>query len=77
MSWTDGSYSSDHSSSGRFVRDFSDLFDASAFALGYLRTYEDPILRRWNGLVRGDHTGYQSAVVTDDDGNKSIRYMPF
>ena len=65
------------SSSGRFVRDFSDLFDASAFALGYLRTYEDPILRRWNGLVRGDHTGYQSAVVTDDDGNKSIRYMPF
>ena len=66
------------SSSGRFIRDFSDLFDRSAFALGYLRAYEDPMLRRWNGLVRGDHTGYQSAVVTDEDtGEKYVRYMPF
>ncbi len=66
------------SSSGRFIRDFSDLFDRRAFSLGYMRVYEDPMLQRWSALVRGDHTNYRSAVVTDPETNeKSVRYMPF
>ncbi|MBI4818937.1 MAG: hypothetical protein HY791_21885 [Deltaproteobacteria bacterium] len=66
------------SSSGTFIRDFSDLFDRRAFSLGYLRTYEDPIIRRFSGLIRNDHTGYQPAVVTDEDtGEKYVRYAPF
>ena len=66
------------SSSGRFIRDFSDLFDRRAFTLGYLRVYEDPMIQRFSALVRGDHDGYLSSIVTDDDtGEKYVRYQPF
>lgn len=66
------------SSSGRFIRSFADLFDRRAFTLGYLRAYEDPMIRRWQGLIRGEHSGYESAVVLDDDtGEKYVRYTPF
>lgn len=65
------------SSSGRFVRDLTDLFDRGAFSLGYIRAYEDPIIQRFSALIRGDHDGYRSAVLTDDQGNRTIRYMPF
>ncbi|MBI2375257.1 MAG: hypothetical protein HYV07_14780 [Deltaproteobacteria bacterium] len=66
------------SSSGTFIRDLSDLFDRRAFSLGYLRTYEDPIIRRFSGLIRNDHTGYRPAVVEDEaTGEKFVRYMPF
>jgi uncharacterized protein DUF4953 len=65
------------SSSGFFVRDLSDLFDRRAFSLGYLRVFEDPMIQRFASLIEGDFTGYQSAVVTDTDGSKYVRYMPF
>src|SRR5207244_1383398 len=55
----------------------SDFFDRRAFSLGYLRVYDDPIIRRFSALIRGDHDGYRSAVVTDTDGTKYVRYMPF
>ncbi|MCC7380833.1 MAG: zinc-dependent metalloprotease [Deltaproteobacteria bacterium] len=65
------------SSSGRFVRDYSDFFDRRAFTLGYLRAYEDPMIRRYSGLIRGDHRGYQSAVVTDPvTSERYVRYTP-
>lgn len=65
-------------SSGRFIRDFSDLFDRRAFSLGYLRAWEDPIIQRFSGLIRGDHTGYRSAILRDPDTNEPyVRYMPF
>jgi hypothetical protein len=65
------------SSSGFFFRDFSDLFDRRAFSLGYLRAYEDPIIQRFSALIQGEHTGYSSAVSTDEQGQKYVRYMPF
>ena len=66
------------SSSGRFIRDFADLFDRRAFTLGYMRAYEDPMLRRFSGLIRGEHDGYRSVVVDDDTtGDKVVRYKPF
>lgn len=64
-------------SSGRFVRDFSDLFNRRAFSLGYLRVYLDPMVQRWSALITGDFTGYRSHVVTDPDTDeKFVRYMP-
>lgn len=65
------------SSSGRFVRDLSDLFDRRAFQLGYLRVFDDPILQRFAALISGDHRGYRSRVVTDENGERYVRYMPF
>ncbi len=64
------------SSSGSFIRDFSDFFDRRAFQLGYMRAYEDTMIQRWNALVRGVHDGYRSAVLVDDEGKKYVRYMP-
>ena len=64
-------------SSGRFVRDFSDLFNRRAFSLGYLRVYLDPLVQRWSALISGNFDGYRSRVVTDDDGERFVRYMPF
>lgn len=65
------------SSSGFFARSFEDLFDRRAFSLGYLRVYLDPMLQRFASLVEGDHKGYRSRVVVDDDtGEKYVRYMP-
>ena len=64
-------------SSGRFVRDFSDLFDRRAYSLGYLRVYLDPMVQRWSALVTGDFTGYRSHVVTDPDtSERYVRYTP-
>jgi hypothetical protein len=64
-------------SSGRFVRDFSDLFNRRAYSLGYLRVYLDPMLQRWSSLVTGDFEGYRSHVVTDDETNERfVRYAP-
>ncbi|MEO1229529.1 MAG: hypothetical protein AAFZ18_11530, partial [Myxococcota bacterium] len=65
------------SSSGRFVRDLSDLFDRRAFSLGYLRVFNDPLLQRFSALVSGDHNGYRSRVVSDETGETFVRYMPF
>jgi len=74
------------SSSGRFVRDLTDLFDRGAFSLGYIRAYEDPIIQRFSALIRGDHgaapavanlPSYRSRVLTDANGEKYVRYMPF
>jgi hypothetical protein len=65
------------SSSGFFARSFADLFDRRAYSLGYLRVYLDPMVQRFNALITGDHTGYRSRVVTDEDtGEKYVRYMP-
>ncbi len=64
-------------SSGRFVRDFSDVFDRRSFSLGYLRVYLDPMLQRFASLIEGDHTGYRSHVVTDPTTQERyVRYMP-
>jgi hypothetical protein len=64
-------------SSGRFVRDFSDLFDRRAFSLGYLRVYLDPMLQRWSALVTGDFDGYRAHVVSDPGSQeKYVRYTP-
>ena len=64
-------------SSGRFVRDFSDVFDRRSFSLGYLRVYLDPMLQRFASLIEGDHTGYRSHVVTDSETQERyVRYMP-
>lgn len=65
------------SSSGRFVRDLTDLFDRGAFSLGYIRAYEDPIIQRFSALIRGDHDEYRSAVLEDENGDKYVRYTPF
>ncbi len=66
------------SSSGSFIRDYADLFDRRAFSLGYLRAWEDPIIQRMSGLIRGDFNGYRPAVVVDDQtGEKYVRYTPF
>ena len=68
-------------SSGVFYRDVTDIFDRSAFSLGYHRVYLDPMLQRFASLVQGDHTGYEPRVVTstatDGTVSKSVRYMPF
>lgn len=65
------------SSSGSFIRDLSDLFDRRAFRLGYMRAYEDPMARRFSGLIRGDHTGHKSVVKTDaGTQEKWVRYSP-
>ena len=64
-------------SSGQFVRDFSDVFDRRSFSLGYLRVYLDPMLQRFSSLITGDHTGYRSHVVIDPDTQERyVRYMP-
>jgi hypothetical protein len=66
-------------SSGRFVRDFSDLFNRRAYSLGYLRVYLDPMLQRWAALVTGDFEGYRAHVVTPEEGTEAdryVRYMP-
>ena len=63
-------------SSGRFVRDLSDLFDRRAFQLGYLRVFQDPLLQRFSALISGDHEGYRSRVISED-GDTYVRYMPF
>jgi hypothetical protein len=63
-------------SSGIFVRDVADLFDRRAFSLGYMRAFEDPMIQRFNALITGDSTGYESVVESDDNG-KFVRYMPF
>jgi hypothetical protein len=66
------------SSSGYFIRDLTDLFDRRAFTLGYLRAWEDPIIQRFSGLIRGDWNGYRPAVITDPmTQEKYVRYMPF
>jgi hypothetical protein len=65
------------SSSGFFLRDFSDLFDRRAFSLGYLRVFDDPLIQRFASLIEGDFKGYESAVLTDAQNNKYVRYMPF
>jgi hypothetical protein len=65
------------SSSGFFLRDFSDLFDRRAFSLGYLRVFDDPIIQRFNALITGDTKGYESVVLKDEKGQKYVRYMPF
>ncbi len=66
------------SSSGRFVRDFADVFDRRAFSLGYLRVFQDPLLQRFSALISGDHTGYRSRVVEDETGSgRYVRYTPF
>jgi hypothetical protein len=66
------------SSSGAFIRDYSDFFDRRAFSLGYLRAYEDPMIRRFSSLIRGIHDGYRSVVVTEEDtGDRYVRYTPF
>lgn len=65
------------SSSGSFIRDLSDLFDRRAFSLGYMRAYEDPMIRRFSGLIRGDHDGYRSRIVSDEGSEeKYVRYDP-
>jgi hypothetical protein len=64
-------------SSGIFVRDVADLFDRRAFSLGYMRVFEDPMIQRFAALIENDHTGYESAVATDENGEKYVRYMPF
>lgn len=69
------------SSSGRFVRDISDLFDRRAFSLGYLRVYLDPMLQRFAALIEGDHWGYRPRVVGTPpagggDDERFVRYMP-
>ncbi len=65
------------SSSGRFVRNLSDLFNRRAFSLGYLRVYLDPMVQRYAALISGNHEGYRPRVVTDDDGERFVRYTPF
>jgi hypothetical protein len=67
-------------SSGRFVRDFSDLFNRRAYSLGYLRVYLDPMVQRWSAMITGDFDGYRSHVVTEtkEDGTEEryVRYTP-
>ena len=64
-------------SSGRFVQNLADLFDRRAFSLGYLRVYRDPMLQRFSALISGDQTGYRPRVITEANGDRSVRYMPF
>ena len=42
-----------------------------------MRAYEDPMARRFSGLIRGDHTGHKSVVKTDaGTQEKWVRYSP-
>ncbi len=68
-------------SSGFFVFDLSQLFDRRAFALPYLRTFQDAMLQRFSSMIRDDHQGYRPRIAPEDpsnpDGPKMVRYTPF
>lgn len=69
-------------SAGFFYRDVSQIFDARAFSLGYLRVYTNAMVQRFASLITDDYRGYRPHVVTDVDplsGEEDtfVRYTPF
>ena len=65
------------SSNGRFIRDASGIFNRAAYTIGYQRSFLDQIVQRFGSLISGDHWGYRSRVMTDENGERYVRYTPF